>query len=190
MPDQDFSGALFVFALEQEAQGLFNPAQCLYTGIGKVNAAITLARYLYQKSRPSIIINLGTAGSAVHAAGQVVQAKRFIQRDMDVTALGFAPFQTPFSDAPPVLDVSGPQTALLQVTCGSGDNFETAHEGGAFDIVDMEAYALAYLCHQEHIPFLCLKYISDGADGAAHQDWEAALEQGARALHKELMRLF
>ena len=55
---------LIVFALEQESQGLFSEYPCLYTGVGKLNAAYTLLKYLSSEPRPPLIINLGTAGSA------------------------------------------------------------------------------------------------------------------------------
>ena len=35
----------------------------LFTGVGKVNAAIHLTEYLLKKGRPEYIINYGTAGS-------------------------------------------------------------------------------------------------------------------------------
>lgn len=177
---------LIIFALEQESQGLFTDYQCLFTGVGKVNASYELLKYLATKSHPSIIVNLGTAGSATVNAGEVVQCTKFIQRDMDVTPLGFEKYQTPFSEVPPILEVEAPKTSLPQAICGSGDHFDTSHKGDDYDVVDMEAYALAYICKREQIPFLSLKYISDGADGAAHQDWEQALEAGAKALKSAL----
>ena len=181
---------LLVFALEQEAQGMFHDRACLFTGVGKINAAYGLMTYLATHAKPDLIVNLGTAGSAVHKAGSVIHCRRFVQRDMDVTPLGFAPYQTPFSDLPPVLDVQGPDTALPQGICGTGDHFDTAHTGETYSVVDMEAYALAYICHKEQIPFLCLKYISDGADGQAHTDWAQALEAGAQALFTSLMNFY
>mgnify|MGYP006285498231 CR=1 FL=1 len=177
---------LFVFALEQEARGLFDEELCLFTSVGKVNAAISLMKYLAENGAPELIINLGTAGSAIHKAGIVVHATRFIQRDMDVTPLGFAPFQTPFSDIPPIILPPGPETTLPQSVCGTGDHFDIAHTGEAYDTVDMEAYALARVCMESNLPFLCLKYISDGADGEAAQDWDAALDAGAKALRSAI----
>lgn len=177
---------LLVFALEQEAQGLFTDHACLFTGVGKINAAYALMAYLSQNPAPGLIVNLGTAGSAVHKAGSVIHCSRFIQRDMDVTPLGFPRYKTPFSNMPATLNVQGPDTPLPQGICGTGDHFDIAHTGETYSVVDMEAYALAHICHKEQIPFLCLKYISDGADGQAHLDWEQALEAGAKALHGAL----
>lgn len=186
---------LVIFALENEAQGQFADYNCLFTGVGKVNAAYMLMNYLSSNPTPDLIINLGTAGSAVFKAGETIQCDRFIQRDMDVTPLGFEKFQTPFSDFPPLLKVNGPQTSLPKGICGTGDHFDTAHTGDDYDLVDMEGYALAHICTKESIPFLSLKYISDGADGSAHEDWEKALDAGSKALrsamiaHKDLLGL-
>lgn len=179
----DLSAPLFVFALKQESQGLFDDHQTLYTGVGKVNAAYHLSRHLAH-NRPSIIINMGTAGSRKHKAGTIINARSFIQRDMDVTALGFGAFQTPFSDDPSEIEYGHQVKKLLTGSCGSGDNFDTSEAAAQFDVVDMEAYALALIAQRENVPFLCLKYVSDGADDDAGQDWETALQNTARALRK------
>ena len=42
----------------------------------------------------------------------------------------------------------------------------------------MEAYALAKVCHHYNVPFISFKYITDGADEQAHEDWEANLADG------------
>ncbi|HBH25895.1 MAG TPA: nucleosidase [Rhodospirillaceae bacterium] len=176
---------LIVFALESESRGLFAPHRVLHTGVGKVNAAHALTKAI-DAERPGVVINLGSAGSAVHAAGSVVACTAFVQRDMDVTPLGFAPHATPFDATPVPLVYGHPVPGLPEATCGTGDRFETAHTGGGYDIVDMEAFALALVCQREDVPFACLKYISDGADGAAAQDWGKALEDGAAKLRAAL----
>ena len=50
-----------------------------------------------------------------------------------------------------------------------------------YNVVDMEAYALAVVAMQEDIPFLCLKYISDGADDNAAEDWLVQVHKAAMA---------
>ena len=72
---------------------------------------------------------------------------------------------------------------------GTGDNFDVTEASGAFDVVDMEAYALALICQREQIPFLCLKYISDGADGDAGKDWSEALHDTAEKLKATLGKI-
>ncbi|MGO1648765.1 MAG: phosphorylase family protein, partial [Sphingobacterium sp.] len=65
--------------------------------------------------------------------------------------------------------------------CGTGDSFEMEHHGGGYNIVDMEAYALALVAMKEQIPFLSLKYITDGADDQAASDWEVQVHRAAQA---------
>ena len=47
--------------------------------------------------------------------------------------------------------------------------------------IEMEAFALAKVSKEENIPFLCLKYISDGADGGAAEDWVEQVKFAASA---------
>lgn len=180
--------ALLVFAMEEESKGHFEHYDVLHTGIGKVNATYALTKAL-SKNKPPIVINLGTAGSPLFPGGSVVCCMNFIQRDMDVQSLGFKPYQTPFSDIPVVIEYGETLPDLPLGTCGSGDNFEIAHDVTDYNVIDMEAYALARVCQNEGIPFLCLKYISDGADSDASNDWQESLNRAAAALEKALLSL-
>ena len=173
---------LITFALEMESCGLFDTHRVIHTGVGKTQASYALTKALHEK-RPDMVINLGSAGSAVHKAGSVVCCTGFVQRDMDVTPLGVEQFVTPFLPHPAVFKYGRAVPGLPEVICGTGDSFEVAHTGEIYDIVDMEAYSHALICANESIPFACLKYISDGADGAAADDWKKALENGAKELN-------
>ena len=178
---------LVVIALELEGQGLFEQAgiSVLYTGLGKVNAALSLARRLStlraQGALPNLVVNFGTAGSRTFATGSVVACRQFVQRDMDVTGLGFALGETPFETLPATLAFPAVFQALPEGVCGTGDRFETGAGGLSCDVIDMEAYALAKACLAESVPFACVKYISDGADHSAADDWQASLPKAARA---------
>lgn len=186
--DQGFQieKALFAFALDVEAAGEFDGVSKLVTGAGKLNAAYALSKAVRQR-RPSVVINLGSAGSHRFKRGEVVCCTRFLQRDMDATGLGFKPYETPFSGEEPVLTYGAPFGNLPIGICGTGDNFETGHAAtAAYDLVDMEAYALAFVAMRENLPFLCLKYISDGADGAAAEDWRVQVHHAAAAFAKLL----
>lgn len=174
-----------VFAMKEESQDVFNDYDLLHTGIGKVNAAHALTARIHE-NKPELVVNMGTAGSRKHTGGTIINATSFVQRDMDVTPLGFEPFQTPFSDDPVKLDYGLTLDGVPQGLCGTGDNFDTTKAADGFDVVDMEAYALALICRRHNIPFLCLKYISDGADGDAHTDWHEALHKTAEALRAAL----
>ncbi|HEV8548470.1 MAG TPA: 5'-methylthioadenosine/S-adenosylhomocysteine nucleosidase [Polyangiaceae bacterium] len=181
------SPILVTMALEVEAQGLFHArgAEVLFTGIGKVNAAYRLARRLAAEralGRRPLVVNLGTAGSRAFPRGSVVACRRFAQRDMDVTGLGFALGHTPFEeDVPAVLEFPEYFPELLHGLCGSGDRFEAHSEALSWDVIDMEAYALAKVCFLEGLPFASVKFITDGADGNAGVDWHASLPEAARA---------
>jgi adenosylhomocysteine nucleosidase len=50
---------------------------------------------------------------------------------------------------------------------------------GEFDVLDMEAYALAKVCHLEGVCFNSVKFVTDGADHAAGNDWQANLHRAA-----------
>ena len=174
-------------ALEIEAQGLFARAgvPVLYTGLGKVNAAMALTRRLgdYRASGRALprVVNFGTAGSRHFATGTLVACHRFVQRDMDVSALGFALGETPFEDTPARLEFRPLFDSLAAGLCGSGDSFETGVARLHCEVIDMEAYALAKVCLREGVEFACAKYITDGADHAAAGDWQSNLPRAAAA---------
>ena len=90
-----YKNPLFVFALEKEAGTEFSQKNVAFVGVGKINATYNLLKAI-QKHQPDLIINLGTAGSTEFNKGSVVCCTEFIQRDMEVTALGFQKFETPF----------------------------------------------------------------------------------------------
>ncbi|GAB3010698.1 5'-nucleosidase [Niabella terrae] len=179
------SDAIFCFALASEAAEVFEGQPQLITGIGKVNAAYELTKSI-QHRRPGLIVNLGSAGSDRFERGSVVCCTRFVQRDMDVQGLGYARYETPLSNLPVVLEYGLKMDGLPEATCGTGDNFEMGHQSDLYDVVDMEAYALAMIAMKEQIPFLSLKYISDGADGSAADDWTVEVHRAAAAFGRLL----
>jgi adenosylhomocysteine nucleosidase len=190
---------LVVAALRAELAGVFEAAdvRVLYCGVGKVNAAIALARELTRyasrgESMP-LVLNFGSAGSRRFDTGTLVACHQFVQRDMNVSALGFAPGVTPYDDAPPCLTFEPLFIQLSPAVCGSGDSFATgttdlnwAVADRHCDVVDMEAYALAKVCWQEHAAFACAKYVSDGADHTAANDWQSNVHKAA----DEFLRLY
>ena len=174
----DARTVIVAMALPAEGAGRFEKAgvEVLYTGVGKVNAAIALTRRLeahrHASGAPAIVVNFGTAGSARIAARTLVACRRFVDRDMDVAALGFAPGETPFDPLPPTLEFPAFFADLPEAVCGSGDSFATMDHGPACDVVDMEAYALAKACRTAGAAFACAKYVSDGADEHAARHWK------------------
>lgn len=176
---------LVVFAMREEAQGLFEREgiEVLYTGLGKVNAACRLMLELRaREARGQItlgVFNFGTAGSSRFKTHELVECHRFVQRDMDVSALGFAPGTTPFDEHPPLLETRKRLPHLPSGICGTGDSFETGQPRVTCDVVDMEAYALAKVCLLAGLPLVSVKFISDGADDSAHKDWATNLPMAA-----------
>jgi adenosylhomocysteine nucleosidase len=181
------SKPLIVMALPQESRGQLEAAgaQVLYTGVGKVNAAATLARRLAELrlagDPPRLVVTMGTVGSRSVAAHTLIACNRFSQRDMDVSGLGFPPGVTPFDETPRVIEFPVVFPALPQLHCSTADSFATHRHEIEGDVVDMEAFALARVCLQEGVPLGCVKYVTDGADVDSAAHWQAALEGAARA---------
>lgn len=176
---------LVVMALEAESDGVFEQAgvEVLYTGVGKLNAAITLTRELsrhqHAGSSLPLVINFGTAGSHRHNAESLLACHEFVQRDMDVRGLGFALGVTPFETTPATLVFEPLFTHLTSAVCGSGDSFAMSEGSVACDVLDMEAFALAKVCQLMGAGFGCVKYVTDGADHAAAGDWQRNVHRAA-----------
>ena len=91
----------------------------VYTGVGKVNAAIALGDAI-AKHQPKQVVNYGSAGALRPGLAGLHRVTRFLQRDMDVRALGFALGQTPFEDDGEIL------AGTDGLNCGTGDQFVSA----------------------------------------------------------------
>jgi adenosylhomocysteine nucleosidase len=185
---------LIVSALEIETQGQLDDYDVLYTGVGKVNATFELTRKFgkYGSHIPyDLVINYGTAGSRKIKKKTLVDCTKFIQRDMDVTGLGFMRGETPFEQDPPfIIQQQNVEFNPIgrNATCGSGDNFAEDKSQYYGEVVDMEAYALAKVCYLYDVPFISFKYITDGADEQAHEDWEANLANGIVEFKEKVLK--
>ena len=183
---------LVVFALKSESQGFIESLgfNVLYCGVGKVNAAYQMTRYIYEAhasgGKPTLVINCGSVGSRTFKQGDLVEAHTAVQRDIDATALGFPLGTTPFDDIEPILAFPKQFPGLKSAICGTGDSFAQDEPLVACNVVDMEAYALAKVCHQQAIGFTSLKYVTDGADKNAHIDWQENLSKAAKAFAMHL----
>ena len=177
---------LTVFALEEETQNLFADANIIYTGVGKVNASYVLTKSILQ-NRPDFIINIGTAGSKNFNYGEIVCCEKFIQRDMNATVFGYENFVTPSDSTPQILEIPSSLSQFFQNRgiCGTGDSFETKITGNElYNVVDMEAFALAKIAFVEKIPFICVKFVSDGANDNAPSIWSESLQIGAKKMRE------
>lgn len=168
---------LVLVALPDESQGLIEKAgyKVVYTGMGHIAATQKCVESIH-KYQPEKIINLGTAGSFEIPVGSLVECTQFVRRDETL----------------PQLDQfikSNRQTSLVPVTCGSAD-FITHKKDltKKYDIMDMEAYALAYVCQNYKIPFLSVKYITDSSDVNFRIDWKKNLNRAAQALSTFLIQ--
>ena len=182
---------LFVCALKRETQGqLDDDYDVIYTGVGKINATFHLHSKLGEiynsyQALPRLVINYGTAGGRRILIGQLVDCTKFIQRDMNVTSLGFMKGQTPFEKHIPTI-LKSTKVKFNPIgkhyVCGSGDNFveDVENEIDSIDVFDMEAYALAKVCKHYHVPFISFKYITDNADSLSSKDWEENCSDGIR----------
>ncbi len=188
----ELPGTIVVIALRVESSGVFEAAgvPVLYCGVGKVNAAIALtkelSRYAHQGEEMPLVVNFGSAGSRCFAPGTLVACREFVQRDMDVSGLGFPLGVTPYDTAPASLLFDPVFTHLPAAVCGSGDSFATADIEADCAVIDMEAYALAKVCWHENAGFACVKYVTDGADHTAADDWQRNVHVAA----EEFLQLF
>jgi adenosylhomocysteine nucleosidase len=173
-----------IMALPNESKGLFEQAgiEVHYSGIGKVNAAFK-AFEVIQETGCKTLLNLGTAGSSYFNAHELVEVTQFVQRDMDVSPLGFPVGVTPVdNDWPAEIELEPYFSELRKGICGTGDSFATGTPKVPCNLVDMEGYALAKVCKKLGVRLISVKYISDGANDTAHLDWEDNLLLGAQKL--------
>ena len=191
---------LIVCALEIETQGEMDDYNVLYTGVGKVNATFGLSNYLAmsdEENIPKLIVNFGTAGSIDLKIGDLIDCKKFLQRDMNCVPLGFQHGQTPYEDDVPIM-LEFPNVEFNPVNkhfrgwgfiCGSGDNFVTNmnKEIDSVEVFDMEAYSLAKVCHFYETEFISFKYITDNVNGKSPEDWVTNCKNGAIKFREEVL---
>jgi adenosylhomocysteine nucleosidase len=181
---------LVVAALEEEVAHLPGHVDVLVTGVGKARAAAALAVRLAD-ARPSLVVNVGTAGAVDGAISGLVEVTWVTQHDFPYDAIegligstidrGFvlradrAP--QPASTAPP------DATALA-----TGDVFVASAEdarrlaAAGIHLVDMEAYGYASVCAAFGVPLRCVKVVSDAADEEAGDSWLDTIDACARSL--------
>lgn len=170
-------------ALREEAPELAQRNNVFFTGIGKVNAACTVAE-LVERYKPNHIVNFGTAGGITVGPG-LYSVTKFVQRDMQCFKLGAKPGETPFESTPIVLDLGN-----KGLTCSTGDNFITdPNLEIPADLVDMEAYAIAKICWKKDIQFSCYKFVSDQANEHAYRDWYDMMSAGQSHYMSKLQEL-
>jgi len=162
------------------------PEKLLFTGVGKVNATHILTRYLVNNPQVKTVINFGTCGG-IHGVkkGEIVKVTTFVQGDMYCGNLTEGKGIT-YGDDPAIAGTLnyGTEGVICRTQDQFVDNIETLDklqyllEGNKFNIVDMEAYALAKVCAYMNVDFICYKYVSDDANEEASGDWEENVHKG------------
>lgn len=167
----------------------------MQSGIGKVNAAMTAA-LLIDQYQPEAVINTGSAGGlgSQLAVGDIIISDEVLHHDVNATAFGYAlgqvpgmPLSYPADDNLKNLVQEAVETHKLSAHKGlivSGDSFI----GSAVQkqkilknfpealAVEMEAAAIAQVCHQYHMPFIITRAVSDLANGEAGMTFEEFLK--------------
>ena len=95
---------------------------------------------------------------------KLADCTKFIQRDMDVTGLGFMRKKHHLNKIP--LFVIQPQNVEFNPIgrnglIGTGDNLEDKSQYYG-EVVDMEKLFSAKVCYLHDVPFISFKYITDG----------------------------
>ncbi|HEY0211178.1 5'-methylthioadenosine/S-adenosylhomocysteine nucleosidase [Acerihabitans sp.] len=182
------------------------------SGIGKVSAALG-ATLLLDHFHPDNVINTGSAGGLASSlsVGDIVVSTEVRYHDVDVTAFGYEPGQ--MAQCPAAFAADAALIALAESCIGrldqhavrglvvSGDAFINGAEPlnrirALFPqavAVEMEATAIAHVCHQFAVPFVVVRAISDVADQASHLSFDefltVAAEQSSRVVAAMLQSL-
>ena len=160
--------------------------------VGKVNAA-ACAQILISVFGVDRIINTGVAGSldADIDIGDIVVSTDAVQHDMDVTVLGFARGEIPYSNqsvfladeemrksAVQAVRETAPDIHVFEGRVCSGDQFIASREqkeaiisgfGGL--CCEMEGAAIAQVCCLNARPFVIIRAISDKADDSEEMSY-------------------
>ena len=167
--------------------------------VGKVNAAVC-AQILTDVFHVDRIINTGVAGSlnADIDIGDIVVSTEAVQHDMDVTALGYAKGEIPYSNqfvfpadedmrrrAVQAVSATAPDIHVFEGRVCSGDQFiasQTQKEAIISEFgglcCEMEGAAIAQVCCLNGTPFVIIRAISDKADDSVEMSY-AEFEKAA-----------
>lgn len=176
---------VFVFAMQDERASVTSSHEevvsdgnlyYLKTGIGKVNAASSLTKFL-ENHEIDQIINIGLAGSVSnHDVLDVVIIKQAYFHDVDATLFGYPKYQVPGMplayQSDPLLLETCKKTSFQSIdTLYTGDQFIT--EKMPFEgVVDMEGAALYQVAYLYHKPIVSIKVVSDIIGKKSYQSFE------------------
>lgn len=170
----------------------------LQSGIGKVAAAVGTT-LLLELTKPDMVINTGSAGGldANLNVGDIVISREVRHHDVDVTAFGYEKGQLPANPAAflpneQLVELATKETekagfnAVAGLIC-SGDLFvngadriaQIRQDFPTVAAVEMEAAAIAQVCHAFAVPFVVVRAISDVADKESHLSFDEFLPLAA-----------
>jgi adenosylhomocysteine nucleosidase len=174
---------LFAAALPEESASLAEHVEVLHLGVGKVQAAATLAHHLAAHPEVDLVVNLGTAGALrSRPIGEVLEVGVVHQHDFDQAGVSaFVGRELPGGP----IELPGPAGATARLA--TGDRVVVAARERASlarhaDLVDMEGYAVAAVCGRFGVPVWLTKAVSDSADEEALASWPRALAHCSDAL--------
>jgi adenosylhomocysteine nucleosidase len=174
---------LFAAALPEESVALAEHVDVLHLGVGKVQAAATLAGHLAAHPEVELVVNVGTAGALRPLQiGEVLEVGVVHQHDFDQR--GVSSFVGRDVPGGPI-ELPGPRGASARLATGDRvvvDPRERARLARHADLVDMEGYAVAAVCARFGVPAWLVKAVSDTADAETSTSWPAALQRCSSAL--------
>lgn len=180
------------------------------SGVGKVNAA-ACTQALIMKYAPSLVINIGVAGTATRAlgVGDFAVGESCFQFDVDTSPVGDPKYmisginkiyvESDSSIVKTAVDVAKetfPSLNVLAGRIGSSDKFiggensylrDVAADAGAV-CVDMESGSISQVAYLNSIKFLAVRTISDSADGDAPESFSDFCTESARRAEEWLRR--
>lgn len=177
---------LLVVAVDEEAAHMRGTGlPILITGVGKVNSAASLGAAL-GVCRPSLVVNIGTAGALRDGIAGTHVISRVLQHDLDSDAI----FALTGMHVGEPLDVHMPSWLPDdhdRAVLATGDVFVSDpvvrdRLAQHADLVDMEGYAVARTARMVGVPALVVKQVSDPADHTAAATWIDAVHECATVL--------
>ena len=126
-------------------------------------------------------INLGTCGSHRFEVGTLVEAMSFVERDVDLSAVGIPVGFFPGAEGKIVSEKKYLKN-LPNAICGTGDRIDLIPPRVDCDIYDMEAFALAFVCKKLSVPLVVIKFISDSSVENVGTQWKENLIRGQESL--------
>lgn len=151
----------------------------LRTGVGKVKSAFYLSEAI-SHAQPDLVVNVGTAGTIRHRVGDIFVCRHFVDRDMQ-RLKGFD-MECEIDSAELLAQKGYCLHWQGEGVCNTGDTFLTELSDVKGDVVDMEAYAQAWVCRTKNTPFIAVKYVTDIIGQNSVKHWEDKLADARKGL--------